>query len=153
MLRGKIIDIQGKDTQILILEHKDPTLNGGVYWACFAQDEDFELYKENKTKKATFILLPTTKDNIEGFVVKGWENVLKRNELPERYFFHYPLFHEVDGDITIDKSFGEAFFLKKGDFVSKEKWDYIYQSMLQAGHRLSKILEEQRKPKEIRVEI
>ena len=114
--------------------------------------------EEAYMKKAVFILLPTTKDNIEGYIVKGWENVLKYRELPEEYCdkWHVFAFWETQDGKAIFIQLEEKMpvCIVKEMFCSKEDWNkWYYQPMLQAGHRLSKILEEQRKPKIIRVEI
>jgi hypothetical protein len=107
-------------------------------------------------KKAVFILQPTTQNGIKGYIVKGWENVLKKEELPKEYFYKAPTFFAMEKKIVIGYLFG-AFPMQvqiiKDDFLSKYEWEKSYQLMLQAGHRLGEILKEQRKPKTIRMEI
>jgi len=118
--------------------------------------------KEVCMKKAVFILQPTIQNGVDGYIVKGWENVLQYKELPEEYFKGYPIFYYVviDYEITNKNKIvitgspcSYLIDLYKDMFFDKKYWSEILEILQQAGHRLSQILEEQRKPEVIRVEI
>ena len=103
-------------------------------------------------KKAVFYLEPTTKDEIEGYIVRGWENVLESKQLPMEYLQGKPLFVAVKDCIKICDG-TTVFSFTKNALFSKADWNNLYSLMLQAGHRLSKILKEQRKPEIVKFEI
>ena len=100
-------------------------------------------------KKAVFYLEPTTINGVDGYIIRGWKNVLSWQELPQEYNTKAPCFSENRGFIAVGKK-DRIYFLYKDMFVSKESWDEIYHIMKQAGQRLSDILH---KPKIIEVEI
>jgi hypothetical protein len=102
-------------------------------------------------KKAVFYLEETTQDGKEGYIVRGWKNVLKAKELPNEYFTGLPFFYLSDkGDIIKVAISFDSIYIEKNKFFTKAGWDKLYSYMLDAGHRLSKILH---KPKIIKVEI
>jgi hypothetical protein len=101
-------------------------------------------------KKAMFYLEPTTQDGREGYIVRGWKNVLKARELPDEYFRDFPFFYlSGEGDIKVGTP-SDSIYIERNEFFTKAGWGKLYSYMLQAGHRLSKILH---KPKIIEVEI
>jgi hypothetical protein len=110
--------------------------------------------KEAHMKKAVFYLQPTVLKGVDGYVVKGWENVLTRDRLPKEYFKGYPYFYqEFDKVIIIPMEASPfCYTIRVGDayWFSKQYWNGMYNLMKEAGRRLSKILQ---KPKMIKVEI
>jgi hypothetical protein len=100
-------------------------------------------------KRAIFYLEPATKDGVEGYIVKGWENVLPAKRLPYEYYMMTPNFVNK-GDFILIADYGSAFFITRGMFLSLKDWDVCYRVMLQAGRRLSEILH---RPKIIKVKI
>jgi hypothetical protein len=92
-------------------------------------------------KKAIFYLEPVVRYGIEGYIIKGWDNVLPAKKLPHEYFNYIkePYFVSKNDFIAII-DYGRACYITRGMFLSLKDWDDCYQVMQRAGHRLSEIL-------------
>jgi len=116
-------------------------------------------------KRAIFYCEKVIKDKKESIIVNGWENVLKINELPEKYLSGYPYFYEYEDRklIAIYKSGGEVLVLEPGKLgeatlISVSLWNKLYNNdgtgvLQQAGERLSRILKEKKWSGKFRVKI
>jgi hypothetical protein len=100
-------------------------------------------------KKAVFYLEPATIEGTDGYIIRGWKNVLSWDKLPQEYCMKSPCFGEHKGGIEIGTKNG-TYILHRDMFISLALWNEYYHIMQYAGKRLSDIL---RKPKIIKVEI
>jgi len=100
------------------------------------------------TKRAIFYCQRVIENGKECIQINGWENVLKRDELPEEYFEDHPYFHPAyydDDLILVYANWGKIFEVYYHKVLSLEDWNKLYNDdgtgILQvAGERLSKIL-------------
>jgi hypothetical protein len=90
-------------------------------------------------KRAVFYLEPVVKYGIEGYIVKGWDNVLPAKKLPYEYYIKAPYFISKDDFIAV-ADYGRVCYITRGMFLSLKDWNDCYQVMQRAGHKLSEIL-------------
>ena len=107
-------------------------------------------------KEAYFDLLPTILNGVSGYIVCDWENVLDTDETPLKYKIGdgaYFISVNNNREILIIDALNTFRYIRRGDFVSKELWKNYLSVMINAGHRLTQILREERKSKMIRFKI
>jgi len=104
--------------------------------------------KMNGNKKAYFDLLPTVLNGISGYIVYDWKNILDTDGTPLKYRIgDGAYFVSVDNnrEILIIDELNTFRYIRRGDFISKELWKNYLSIMIQAGHRLTQILREERR--------
>ena len=112
--------------------------------------------KVSGNKEAYFDLLPTILNGVSGYIVCDWKNVLDTDETPLKYKIGdgvYFISVNNNREILIIDALNTFRYIRRGDFISKELWKNYLSIMIQAGHRLTQILREERKSKMVRFKI
>jgi len=116
----------------------------GRYWYYNMREDNEEWFWNNKmikglATKRTVIKYRELKDGIIEIV--GWENVLKRDELPEEYFKGPNYYLTTGGEIRLNAENYITFLRTGSQFrLTKPEFSQRIKDMKQAGNRLGKIL-------------